>query len=218
MDGPISRDRKRATKGRRRPPAAAVIVRCWFGSYREAALHKSALPGDGGTGFRKSGFSGDCRAGGPGVRARTRARGGHGRHTRQNPSRTSRARSPPLATISHPANGKARPSMLDQLRREVQTRLDELVGEADKLRRALAALGSRDGASPPSTSATPSAAPERVSRRAHPAPASRTAIRKPARSRASASAAAGSPLPPRRARPRVRPRPPSFRRSQVAKR
>ena len=33
--------------------------------------------------------------------------------------------------------------MLDQLRREIQTRLDELLGEADKLRHALAALGSR---------------------------------------------------------------------------
>ena len=34
--------------------------------------------------------------------------------------------------------------MLDQLRQQIQTHLDELLGEADKLRHALAALGSRD--------------------------------------------------------------------------
>jgi biotin operon repressor len=81
--------------------------------------------------------------------------------------------------------------MLDQLRREIQTRLDELLGEADKLRRALGALGSRDGAATPSASSTPSAAPER----ARPAPASRTATRTPARPRPSASSAANSPSP-----------------------
>jgi hypothetical protein len=81
--------------------------------------------------------------------------------------------------------------MLDRLRREIQTRLDELLGEADKLRRALGALGSRDGGSTPSTSATPSAAPERARR----APTSRSATRKPARPRSSASSAASSPSP-----------------------
>ncbi len=35
--------------------------------------------------------------------------------------------------------------MLDQIRRDIQSRLDELLGEVDKLRRALAALTSRDG-------------------------------------------------------------------------
>ena len=49
--------------------------------------------------------------------------------------------------------------MLDQLRQQIQTLLDELLGEADKLRRALAALGSRDGAAPPSASAAPTASP-----------------------------------------------------------
>ncbi len=71
--------------------------------------------------------------------------------------------------------------MLDQLRREIQTRLDELLREADKLRRALVALGSRGGAAPPSASAAPSPAPERARRRARSAPASRTATPKPAR-------------------------------------
>jgi hypothetical protein len=81
--------------------------------------------------------------------------------------------------------------MLDQLRQQIQTYLDELLGEVDKLRRALGALGSRDGAAPPSPSATPSAAPER----ARQAPTSRTATRKPARPRSSASSAATTPSP-----------------------
>jgi hypothetical protein len=81
--------------------------------------------------------------------------------------------------------------MLDQLRQQIQTYLDELLGEADKLRRALGALGSRDVAATPSPSATPSAAPERSRR----APTSRTATSKPARPRSSASSAAASPLP-----------------------
>ncbi len=76
-------------------------------------------------------------------------------------------------------------AMLDQLRREIQTRLDELLGEADKLRRA---LGSRDGGAPRSASAAPSPAPERT----RSAPVSRTATPKPARLRPSASAAASS--------------------------
>jgi DNA-binding transcriptional ArsR family regulator len=87
--------------------------------------------------------------------------------------------------------------MLDELRQQIQTYLDELLGQADKLRHALAALGSRDGAAPPpSTSAAPSAAPERARR----APAPRTATRKPTRSRASAStattAASAEPVEP----------------------
>jgi len=81
--------------------------------------------------------------------------------------------------------------MLDQLRQQIQTYLDELLGEADKLRRALGALGSRDGAATPSPRATPSTAPER----AREAPTSRTATRKPARPRASASSAVTSPSP-----------------------
>jgi DNA-binding transcriptional ArsR family regulator len=76
--------------------------------------------------------------------------------------------------------------MLDQLRHQIQTRLDELLGEADMLRRALAALGSRDRAASASGSAAPSPTPDRARRRARQAKASRTATRKPARSRASA--------------------------------
>jgi hypothetical protein len=34
--------------------------------------------------------------------------------------------------------------MLDQLRQQIQTHLDELLGEANKLRHALAALGATD--------------------------------------------------------------------------
>ena len=39
--------------------------------------------------------------------------------------------------------------MLDQLRRDIQSRLDQLVSEADKLRRVLAILGPRDGSKAP---------------------------------------------------------------------
>ncbi len=84
-------------------------------------------------------------------------------------------------------------AMLDQLRREIQIRLDELLGEADKLCRALAALGSRDGGAPRSPSGAPSPALERTRRRAtRSAPASRTVTPKPARPRPSASATASS--------------------------
>jgi DNA-binding transcriptional ArsR family regulator len=44
--------------------------------------------------------------------------------------------------------------MLDQIRHEIQARLDELLAEADKLRHALAALSSRDGATPTNGSGT----------------------------------------------------------------
>jgi biotin operon repressor len=60
--------------------------------------------------------------------------------------------------------------MLDQLRQQIQTRLEELLGEADRLRHALVALGSRDGAAPPSESPAPSAATERARRRDRSAP------------------------------------------------
>jgi hypothetical protein len=77
--------------------------------------------------------------------------------------------------------------MLDQIRHQIQARLDELLGEAEKLRHALAALGSRDGAATPSPSAAPAA--DRARRRTNPAPASRT----PARPRASAVAVRTAP-------------------------
>ena len=75
--------------------------------------------------------------------------------------------------------------MLDQLRHDIQTRLDELLSEAEKLRHALAALSSRDGATAPETDGSSSTSPAR--RRTRPAPASATARRKPARSRKTAT-------------------------------
>jgi hypothetical protein len=47
--------------------------------------------------------------------------------------------------------------MLDQLRNDITTRLDELLGEADKLRRALTALGTRHTNGTASNGSTPSA-------------------------------------------------------------
>jgi DNA-binding transcriptional ArsR family regulator len=73
--------------------------------------------------------------------------------------------------------------MLDQLRHDIQTRLDELLSEAEKLRHALAALSSRDGATAPETDGRSSPSPART----RPAPASATARRKPARSRQTAT-------------------------------
>jgi len=75
--------------------------------------------------------------------------------------------------------------MLDQLRHDIQTRLDELLSEAEKLRHALAALSSRDGAAAPETDGSSSTSP--AGRRTRPAPASATASRKPARSRQTAT-------------------------------
>ena len=49
--------------------------------------------------------------------------------------------------------------MIDQLRHEIQERLDQLLAEADKLRRALAALGGGSGATP----TRPAARPKRAS-------------------------------------------------------
>lgn len=53
--------------------------------------------------------------------------------------------------------------MLDQLRRDIQSRLDELLSEVDKLRHALAALASRDGgtavSTPPTVASKPAKAP-----------------------------------------------------------
>ena len=69
--------------------------------------------------------------------------------------------------------------MLDQLRQQIQTYLDELLGEADKLRRALTALGSRDGAAP-RPGATPSAPASTPAVLRSPAPASRTVTREAA--------------------------------------
>jgi DNA-binding transcriptional ArsR family regulator len=54
--------------------------------------------------------------------------------------------------------------MLDQLRSDITSRLDDLLGEADKLRRALVALDPRHRADPPSTASTPSARSRRGSR------------------------------------------------------
>jgi CRP-like cAMP-binding protein len=43
--------------------------------------------------------------------------------------------------------------MIDQIRRDIQERLSQVLAEAEKLRHALAALGSQDGSSTSSTSA-----------------------------------------------------------------
>jgi DNA-binding transcriptional ArsR family regulator len=45
--------------------------------------------------------------------------------------------------------------LIDSIRKQIEERLEQLLGEAEKLRRALAALDPRGGSSPPSPTATP---------------------------------------------------------------
>ncbi len=70
------------------------------------------------------------------------------------------------ATISRPSNVRDSPGMLDQLSRDIKNRLDALLGEADKVRRALTALWSRDGSPERSGAARSSTARTSSSRRA----------------------------------------------------
>jgi DNA-binding transcriptional ArsR family regulator len=90
--------------------------------------------------------------------------------------------------------------MLDQLRHDLQARLDDLLGEADKLRRALGALGSHNSSTASTTTAAPSPSAGRTRARgsARPAPASQPGARKPARPRptATAPAPAAEPVKP----------------------
>lgn len=67
--------------------------------------------------------------------------------------------------------------MIDRLRKELQERLDQLLSEADKLRRALAALSPRGGSSPPSPTPTrqPRPTPTRQRRTQTPRTTRRTA-------------------------------------------
>ena len=76
--------------------------------------------------------------------------------------------------------------MIDRIRHDIQERLDQLLAEADKLRRALTALGSRDGAPP--------ARPERSQPVATKAPSRRrTAGTTRSRSRATSAAQPETP-------------------------
>ncbi len=85
--------------------------------------------------------------------------------------------------------------MLDQLCRDIQTRLDELLGEADKLRRALFALGSREDDGALAANGAPAPAPERERRRARSATPAGTTTPKSARPRPSAGTGAPSSSP-----------------------
>ena len=80
--------------------------------------------------------------------------------------------------------------MLDQLHRDIKNRLDDLLSEADKLRHALAALGSRNGNEKPSAApASPKqSAPSRGRPRATPTPPG--TARKPTGSRSRATVTA----------------------------
>ncbi len=66
--------------------------------------------------------------------------------------------------------------MLDQLRRDIQTRLDQLLSEADRLRHALSALSPRDGSKTTVASDGGQAPP--AGRRTRSTPAARTSTRR----------------------------------------
>ncbi len=55
--------------------------------------------------------------------------------------------------------------MIETIRKQIQERLNELLGEAEKLRRALAALDPRGGSAPPSPPASRQARPAATRRR-----------------------------------------------------
>ncbi len=80
--------------------------------------------------------------------------------------------------------------MIDRLREQIQHRLDQLVGEADRLRKALAALGPRSSA-PARKPASPRAATSTRARSATPKPTAPATTS--ARARRISQPAAGSP-------------------------
>jgi DNA-binding transcriptional ArsR family regulator len=83
--------------------------------------------------------------------------------------------------------------MLDQLRRNIQARLDELLSEADKLRHALTALTSHDDTGAPKSNGGSSRTPSQ--RGTRPAPATPTPDREPARRRRSAKSSSPAAQP-----------------------
>jgi DNA-binding transcriptional ArsR family regulator len=71
--------------------------------------------------------------------------------------------------------------VIDRLREQIQYRLDQLVGEADRLRKALAALDPRSSAAPARKPAAPRAPAPKRPRSATPKPNAPTTRRSPAR-------------------------------------
>jgi len=57
------------------------------------------------------------------------------------------------------------PDLIDTLRKQIQERLDQLLSEAEKLRRALAALDPRGGSTPASATTSPRPRPASTPRR-----------------------------------------------------
>ncbi len=61
------------------------------------------------------------------------------------------------------------PDLIDNLRKQIQQRLDQALAEAEKLRRALAALDPRGGSTPPPPTASQRSAPASTPQRRPPA-------------------------------------------------
>jgi DNA-binding transcriptional ArsR family regulator len=55
--------------------------------------------------------------------------------------------------------------LIESIRKQIEERLDQLLGEAEKLRRALAALDPRGGSAPPTPTASPRPRPARTRQR-----------------------------------------------------
>ena len=82
--------------------------------------------------------------------------------------------------------------MIDQIRRDIQARLDQLLAEADKLRHALIALGSGGGGAPAkAAAAAPASEPAKRAPRARPS-SSKSASSARAASGATKSAVLGA--------------------------
>jgi hypothetical protein len=71
--------------------------------------------------------------------------------------------------------------VIDRLREQLQHRLDQLIGEADRLRKALVALDPRSSATPARNPAAPSARARTRARTATPKPKAPATTRSPAR-------------------------------------
>lgn len=85
--------------------------------------------------------------------------------------------------------------MLDQLRRDIQTRLDELLSETNKLRHALAALTSRNGAAAATSNGKSSPTPSRRQASTTPAPSTPSRDPVPARRKTAAASSTSAASP-----------------------
>lgn len=91
--------------------------------------------------------------------------------------------------------------MLEQVRTDIKARLDELLSEADKLRRALAALGTRESPTAPSASSPPKVRSRRSDSDSTPPAATSKSAHRRANATPAATAPSRQPAKPSAAKP-----------------